>query len=106
MLASHGEECCTHALCCPWTAIGHLSKERNGGVAAIVCATTGKNSATRVLLHLSRDGGGYFGRVAKWKSTLDVAPTAPGDEGRSCHRRPLEVSYRSSFTLKTVTSFN
>ena len=39
--------------------------ERSGGVAAIVCDTKEKHSATGVLLHLPRDRGGYFGRVTK-----------------------------------------
>ena len=40
-----------------WIAIDHFHTERSGGVAAMVCDTTG-NSATGVLRHLSRDRGG------------------------------------------------
>ena len=38
-----------------------LLRTEVGGVAVIVCDTAGN----RVLLHLSRDRGGYFGRVTK-----------------------------------------
>ena len=55
---------------CLWIAIDHFYGKK-WGVAAIVCDTTG-NSVTKVLLHLSRDRRGYFGRVTKDAVTLNA----------------------------------
>ena len=52
---------------CLWTAIGHFA-ERSGGVAAIVCDTTG-NTVRQGYCYTCLAIGGYFGRVIQ-KTTL------------------------------------
>ena len=53
-----------HSKPCLWSAIGHFHGKKRG------CSSDSlryhrKHSATGVLLHLSRDMGGYLGRVTK-----------------------------------------
>ena len=49
---------------CLWTAIGHFMDSK-WGCSSDSLQYHRKHSATRVLLHLSRDRRGYFGRVTK-----------------------------------------
>ena len=51
-------------LACLLTAIGHLQGKK-WGCSSDSLRYHRKHSATGALLHLSRDRGGYFGRVAK-----------------------------------------
>ena len=51
-----------------------IFKGSRGGVAAIVCDTTGNTVRQGLLLHLSRDSGGHFGRVTKFTAISSTNP--------------------------------
>ena len=69
----------------PCGATGHFYGE-GGGVAAIVCDTTGNAVRPGVLLHLSRYRGGYCGRVTKKGGSPRKGGTSGFPHNCSCVR--------------------
>ena len=93
---------------CLGIAIGHFYGKKCG------CSSESlryhrKHSATGVLLHLSRDRGGYFGRVTKygrlgWVFPLHVCLLRAFDKAMAL-RRPVGLPYACSSSLSVQFLF-
>ena len=60
------------SLACLWIAVGHFSTERSGGVAAIVCDTTGNTVRQRYCYTCLAGGGGAIFRSGHQAQTVLV----------------------------------